>query len=180
MTHNEGATLTHRLSSLSISFDLVPAFLSLTPEDQQCAQLIADGRDSSSRVEMDPEMSPRVPPTYSSRSGQSIQTQCTPPGRANNSLFVFQRPSRPPEGSCMLIPTSRQLSCLPPQSSSNSRQQIRFVYPSPESTRYLLPDVRCDGFPSREELRLVPDCTIIYSSSVSYVFIQLLLIDGCI
>ena len=113
----------------------------------------------------------RVPPTYTSGSSQNIPPQCTPPYRANNTLLVFQRSSGLPEaeGGHFLIPAQNQL-CLPPHC---FRQGIRYVYSSQYPTPYLLPYVRCDGFPSQEELRQVPYCTVIYSNPVSCVCVYL-------
>jgi hypothetical protein len=166
---NEDATLIRRLSSLSISFDPIPAFLSrsLTPEDQQSTidrshvQPVAGGMNSyygSSRVDIDAEVS---------GSGESVPLQCTPPARANNALLVFQCSSGlhvpEAEGGHFLIPARNQL-CFPPQGES------KFVYQDWHQTStylHVLWDVRCDGFPSGEELRRVPHCTIIYSNPVS-------------
>lgn len=174
--NEEDATLIRRLSSLSISVDSTPAFLSLTSEDlhntisTSRVQPVANGMDlyGRPRVQMDPIASP-VETTYTSDSSQSVPPQCTPPSRANNSLLVFQRTSGLPaaNGGQFLIPARNQLCCAPQCPQDHSK----YVYPSLNPTPHLLSDVRCDGFPSREKLRLVPACTIIYSNPVSYVCI---------
>ena len=169
--NNDDATLTRRpLSFLSISVDSIPAFLSLTPEDQQSTvdrsrvQPIAGVMDLySSRVDI---VSP-IATNDTSGSDQSVPLQCTPPARANNAVLVFQRSSRfhvpEAEGGHLLIPVQDQLH-FPPHCSQGDH---KFVYQNRNQTLYLLPNVRYDGFPSREELRGVPDCTIIYSNPVS-------------
>lgn len=95
--------------------------------DQSHMQSTTEGIDSCSRVEMDPQVSPIaiVPPTCTSGSSQSIPPQCTPPGRANNTLLVFQCSSGLPatEGSHFLIPAQNQL-CFPPQ---YSRDDSKFI-----------------------------------------------------
>ena len=169
--HNDDTTLTCWQGDLSISFDLIPAFLSITPEDQQShVHPIAERMDSSSRPGIGmAQISPNFPSISMVFTSRSSQLQCTPPVRANNIAMVFQHPIRPPEGSDIMIPELKQ-TYIPPQCFINGGRQ-QFVYPSLEPTRYRnLPDVRCDGFPSREELHvMVPDCTMIYSSSVSTV-----------
>ena len=168
--NNDDGTLTRRLSPLSISVDPIPAFLSLTPEDQQSTidrshvQPIAGGMDSYSSIV---DTASPIAMIDTSGSGQSVPLQCTPPARANNAVLVFQRSSRfhvpEAEGGHLLIPAQDQLH-FPPQC---SQDDSKFVYQNQIQTLYLLPNVRYDGFPSREELRGVPDCTIIYSNPVS-------------
>ena len=115
-------------------------------------------------------------PFYTSGSDQSIPPQCTSPGRASNVCLVFQRSSGLPvaEGGQFLIPARKQL-CILPQC---SRDVSKFVYLSLYPTPYLLPNVRCDGFPSREKFMQVPVCTIIYSNPVSVCVYVIQLVDS--
>ena len=151
----EEGTHTRSRQQLSVSFDVSPAFLS-TSEDLL-------GQPIEERVDGIGMACLHLSPSSASRSGHA-HSQCTPPGGVNP--MVFQRPFRQPGGIHFLVPELKQLHVPPHCNRGGDQLQFKCVYPIQEPTRYLLPDVKCDGFPYEEEL-VIPDRTMIYSSEVS-------------